>query len=367
MTNRDKIQEEAISELLKHRKGTCAISMGVGKTLIGLKHMAIHFNGTNRFLVVAPKVSIFQSWKDDAVKFKMGYLLEFMDFTTYLSLHKRKSENYNVIYLDECHSLLFSHKKFLNKYEGKIVGLTGTPPVNSYSEKFEMVNTYCPVIYTYKVDQAVKDNILNEYSIKVHLLSLSQNKDLKVNTKQGSSFFTSEKDKYEYCNQVIAYSEIGSSSYQFAVISRMTALKQFNTKERYVKGMLAHIKDKCIVFANTQAQADRICKNSVHSKNRYSAKNLQSFKDGDINHLSCVDQLNEGVTIPDLKVGIIMHAYGNERKTNQRIGRLLRLNPNQLASIHILCYKGTVDEKWTTEALSGIDPTKIEYIDKTLT
>ena len=34
-----------------------------------------------------------------------------------------------------------------------------------------------------------------------------------------------------------------------------------------------------------------------------------------------------------------MHAYGNERKTAQRIGRLLRLNPSESAVCHILCYK----------------------------
>jgi flagellar biosynthesis chaperone FliJ len=54
-----------------------------------------------------------------------------------------------------------------------------------------------------------------------------------------------------------------------------------------------------------------------------------------------------------------MHAYGNERKTSQRIGRLLRLNPTETAICHILCYQNTVDEKWVDSALSGFDSTKI--------
>ena len=45
--------------------------MGVGKTLIGLKHMAAHYTDYSRFLVVAPKRSIFQSWIDDAKKFNI--------------------------------------------------------------------------------------------------------------------------------------------------------------------------------------------------------------------------------------------------------------------------------------------------------
>jgi superfamily II DNA or RNA helicase len=43
------------------------------------------------------------------------------------------------------------------------------------------------------------------------------------------------------------------------------------------------------------------------------------FKEGKINKLSTVLQLNEGINIPNLKQGIIMHAYGNERKAAQRI------------------------------------------------
>jgi len=72
-------------------------------------------------------------------------------------------------------------------------------------------------------------------------------------------------------------------------------------------------------------------------------------------------QLSEGVNIPDLKQGIIMHAYGNERKSSQRIGRLLRLNPDDKAIVHILCYMNTVDEKWVTESLESFDQTKITW------
>jgi len=72
-------------------------------------------------------------------------------------------------------------------------------------------------------------------------------------------------------------------------------------------------------------------------------------------------QLSEGVSIPQLEQGIIVHAYGNERKTSQRIGRLLRLNPSQVATCHILCYKDTVDEKWIKSALSNFESSKIKH------
>ena len=140
----------------------------------------------------------------------------------------------------------------------------------------------------------------------------------------------------------------------------------FKSKEEYAKLLLNDMEDKCLVFCNTQEQADRICKQYYHSNNPDSEDNLQEVKNGNISELSCVMQLNEGVNIPNLRAGIIMHAYGNERKANQRIGRLLRLNPDDTAYIHILCYSGTVDERWVAEALRDLDPRKIKYFDVNL-
>ena len=135
----------------------------------------------------------------------------------------------------------------------------------------------------------------------------------------------------------------------------------YGTKEAYAKGLLKNIGQKCLVFANTQKQADRMCSHSYHSGNKKSQDNLELFSDGRIDKMSCVLQLSEGVSIPNLKQGIIMHAYGNERKTAQRIGRLLRLNPTEKATCHILCYKNSQDVKWVNSALSTFDQDKIKY------
>jgi superfamily II DNA or RNA helicase len=146
-------------------------------------------------------------------------------------------------------------------------------------------------------------------------------------------------------------------------VMRMKALMEYPSKELYTKKLMESISTKCIVFANTQAQADKLCPYSYHSNNKESEDNLLMFKEGKIDKLSTVLQLNEGVNIPNLKQGIIMHAYGNERKAAQRIGRLLRLNPDDKAIVHILCYMDTVDEKWVKEALENFDQTKIIWKD----
>lgn len=357
--DKSKVQEQALTELNKHNRGTIALSMGVGKTLLGLKHMVDNYTDVFKALVVAPKLSIFDSWKDDAEKFNLSYLLEHVDFTTYLSINKQNLD-YDILYLDECHNLLQSHDLWLSKFKGKIVGLTGTPPKHASSEKGKMVNTYCPVVYTYIIDKAIEDKILNDYRITVHTLSLDTNKTMLVKTKN-KSWYTSELNNYRYWTDRVINASNGKEK-QIVSVMRMKAIMDYPSKEILAKKLIDSSNDKTLVFGNTQLQADRLCGYSYHSGNLQSEENLQLFKEDKISLLSCVLQLNEGVNIPNLKHGIILHSYGNERKLRQRLGRMCRLNPDDTAIVDILCYKDTVDEIWVTQALEDLDQTKINWL-----
>jgi superfamily II DNA or RNA helicase len=267
-------------------------------------------------------------------------LLKRITFSTYIGLSKRDPNAYDYVYLDECHSLLDSHRTFLDVYKGGILGLTGTPPKHSSSEKGMMVGQFCPVVYTFKADDAIENGIINDYQIIVHELQLNKSKGYQAVMKN-KSFVTSEYDNYVYWSRRI---DVGSGNMHMLRVMRMKALMEYSTKEKYTKQLMQHILTKCIVFANTQDQADKLCRYSYHSGNKSSEDNLLLFKEGKIKQLSCVLQLNEG-------------------KAAQRIGRLLRLNPDEKAIVHILCYMDTVDEKWVKEALEGFDQSKILWKD----
>ena len=355
--DRDKVQAEALEATRGKDRCGLALATGVGKTLVALNHLEEHYSPLLNILVVAPKKSIFDSWRTEAQKFDKEKLLINITFSTYLSINKQDPREYDIVYLDECHSLLDSHRAFLDEFNGKILGLTGTPPKHSNSVKGKMVNEYCPIVYEFVTDSAVENNILNDYQIIVHEINLGTKNNYLVNTKH-KSFRTSEQTNYNYwCNRI----DSASGSLHMLRVMRMKAMMEYGTKEKYANLLFNSINTKCILFANTQDQADRLCEHSYHSNNLDSEDNLRLFKEGSINKLSCVLQLSEGVNIPNLKQGIIMHAYGNERKSAQRIGRLLRLNPKEKAIVHILCYINTVDEKWVKSALEGLDQTKIEW------
>lgn len=354
---RQEIQDEALKATEGKQRCTVVLGTGVGKTLVGLKHMEKHYSPLQSILIVAPKLSIISSWRYEAEKFGLSKVLENAKFTTYLSLNKHNPAEYDAVYFDEVHSLLDSHRSFLNDYAGRVLGLTGTPPKHKTSEKGRLVSEYCPVVYTFKADDAIENGIINDYQIIVHEINLDTAKNYKVSTQKGS-FLTSELQNYNYWGTRI---DTASGQPHILRVMRMKAMMEYPSKEKYAKKLFESINTKCILFANTQDQADRLCSYSYHSNNPKSEENLKMFKEGSITKLSTVLQLNEGVNIPDLKQGIIMHAYGNERKASQRIGRLLRLNPDDRAIIHILCYMNTADEKWVKEALEGFDQTKIVW------
>ena len=133
--NREEVQNHALSILKVNNRCSLGISMGVGKTRIAYKHMLGHYNSFAEFLVVAPKHSIIQTWIDESKKIGCEELLQHITFSTYRSLNKHNPNDFDVVYLDECHSLLQTHEPFLKVFTGNIVGLTGTPPKRRGTEK----------------------------------------------------------------------------------------------------------------------------------------------------------------------------------------------------------------------------------------
>jgi superfamily II DNA or RNA helicase len=357
---REKIQHEGFTTAINHNRSTLAISMGVGKTLVAIKYLDYCLNvlKLKKFLVTIP-LPAKKTWLAEASKHGYDHLLSYITFTTYRSLVKN-STDYDVLILDEVHNIKYSHDVWLSLFGGKILGLTGTPPTHPKNEKFIMIAKYCPLRYTYLTEEAVSDKILNNYNIYVHLLDLDKRKNKLIKSKT-AQWYTSEEDSYMYWSGRILISE-GLEKHKFSIM-RMKSLMDNKSKEDYASKLFRSQTEKTILFCNSKEQASRLYPYSYYSGNPKSKENLELFNSGVIDKITCIHQLSESINIKDLKVGIIMHAYGNEKKTSQRIGRLLRLLPEDEATIHILCYKDTVDQEWTNKSLEMFNKEKIKYID----
>jgi len=371
------LQDQVLAIIQGRRLAGIALTMGLGKTLIGLRDMdrllaesqLLNQPSGKLFLVAAPTQAILDSWPQEAHKFGLAHLLDYLAFTTYRSLAKTLAAgSYRKLYLDECHALKDSHEPGLKahvKQKRSILGLTGTPPAQANSEKGRLVATYCPIVVDYTTDEAVLAGLLNDYRLVVHRLPLRTVRDYVLTTKSGSQFTTSERENYAYWSKRLANAAQDPLPVETLRILRMQALMNYPGKGHYMRYLADQQTDKVLLFTSNQQQAEEQAAHTYHSKNKQSDANLAKFNAGEIQRLACVAQLSEGISIPNLRVGIIWHAFGNERKAAQRIGRLLRLNPDQTATVHLLAYQDTVDEQWVAQALESFDPTKISYVDAT--
>jgi superfamily II DNA or RNA helicase len=200
------------------------------------------------------------------------------------------------------------------------------------------VATYCPIVVDYTTDEAVLAGLLNDYRLVVHRLPLRTERDYVLTTKSGSQFTTSERENYFYWSKRLANAAQDPLPVETLRILRMQALMNYPSKGRYMTHLASQFSEKVLLFTCNQQQAEEQAEHTYHSKNKHNQVNLEKFNAGTIQRLACVAQLSEGINIPNLRVGIIWHAFGNERKAAQRIGRLLRLNPDETATMHLLMY-----------------------------
>jgi len=380
MKTKDELHEEVLRECIQHKCCSLNISMGSGKTRLTLKRIA-QLPNDGKVLVIVPVKGLIETWKKEANENGFGYLLDDMSFDIYRNLHKLDSSLFDMVVFDEIHKLKESHRDFVEGCN-MILGLTGTAPKETSDARI-LIDHFAPFIFDYMLDDAIADGMVNDYRITVHAIPLSEEKTIeRKNTKTGASFFVSESNDYRYRCGVISTIEkekedgwrsnpqgFSTKSKQLDKqlmrlrIARLSAIKGYPGKMAFVQKLLPLIGDRTVVFANTKAQADKVCPHAHYSGNKHSDGNTALFNTGGIGVLSCVEQLSIGVNLVNAKNGVIMHLYsGNSDKGRQRMGRLLRLNPEDTCNLHVVCYKSTVDEGWVKDSLADLDQTKIEWI-----
>jgi superfamily II DNA or RNA helicase len=294
------LQDQVLATIQGRRLAGIALTMGLGKTLIGLRDMACLLaagklpeqSPGKPFLVVAPTQAIRASWPQEARKFGLAHLLDRIEFATYRSLGKALATvTYLKLYLDKCHALKDSHEPGLKAHAAKkrsILGLTGTPPAQAQSEKGRLVATYCPIVLDYTTDEAMLAGLLNDYRLIVHRLPLCIVRDYVLTTKSGSQFTTSERENYHYWSKRLAGAAQDQLPVETLRILRMQALMNYPGKGHYMRYLASQQTKKVLLFTCNQQQAEDQSEHTYHSKNKHSQANLDKFNAGEIPRLACV-------------------------------------------------------------------------------
>lgn len=89
-------------------------------------------------------------------------------------------------------------------------------------------------------------------------------------------------------------------------------------------------------------QSQMVCDYCINSSNAKSSEYLDKFNAHQINHITGVECLNEGINLTSCRIGVFLALNSSERLITQKLGRLLR---HKEPVIIIPYFKNTRDEE----------------------
>lgn len=365
---RDEIQKQALAAFEKSKSGVLHISMGVGKTLIGIRAA----KNKKAVLIVCPYTSNIKTWKEE---YKLWLFSDkHVTYTTTKSLKKYSLNKYDLVICDEIH--LFSESQLLAIPNAPILGLSGT--LSNKTRLLLKTVKNLDVIYDYPLEQAVNDGIITDYKISIVKVPLDSTNAYIDGGSKFKPFKTTELNQYQYLTKKFEELKIAEafsltsnerSKYRKIKLSiaskRARLLYSCKSKLNIAKKLINKFsEDRLLVFSTLTESANYLCENQYHSK--ADKANLDRFSSGIINQLAVVNMANTGLNIKPLHKAIVHQFQSSEETAQQRMGRLLRLeynNPNKVAEIWVTVCENTVDEDWVKNALINIPESKIQYVD----
>jgi superfamily II DNA or RNA helicase len=152
-----------------------------------------------------------------------------------------------------------------------------------------------------------------------------------------------------------------------AIRARKDIVQRCEAKQEVISRINDIHNDKGIVFGQTNAFAntledyldDAVAYHSNHSKLQKERRFEKFMTDKKINLLITSRIFNEGVDLPEFKLGIIASYNSNARELVQRVGRLLR---GESPVIYVLCARDTQEVKWLRKSQKKLPASKIHEI-----
>lgn len=357
-------QTAALGMALTKKHGTLVLPTATGKTVIGgalIKNVNQGRPGF-RWLVVVPQVAILDRWIEElptaGLFFGGEKTVKPVTITTYQSgiRYPELIADFDGVIFDEDHhgsAPLFRQLFEWSKNKEYVIGLTAT--FERLDGEHEIAEKYVPVIYTYKVDEARKDGSQSELNLKV------------VNCRSTTELETSVRKMNEIIGTAL---ELHPNIYSWPRLHLWDAFRALATKKQLLSThpeklrALVHIcktlhpNERIIVFTGTIEAANMaekllreadVTARAYHSK---SAKKLidDTKRDGfkewgkEFNVLISIGKLNEGIDVPEAKIGVIVHCSKSELTIIQRAGRIMRPGPTA-ATMYLLIATNTSEEQ----------------------
>lgn len=367
--------------------GALAACTGFGKTTIGIKI-------TKRLIpsavvhVVVPTINLKDQWEEKLVENNLFNVRVFV-VNSYLALETNERSCFFLI-LDEAHRYTNEEAKLFSTVLDRttfnnVLLLSAT----FTREQIEFMNSKdIGVFANVTMEEASARGWVSrfvQYNLGIDLTDEELEKYTKVSNIMkahapyidGLDPFSAGKDKqalWEHCREHgLDYKDVQMRLARFNTSNsvRKALIYGATNKITTCVELVKHIGKKSIVFSETKKFSEEVYKAIgtdiavlYHStlNDKQKALALSKIKLPEVKAICAPKALDEGVDIPELKCGIIASGTSVERQYVQRMGRVTRYVPNEVAIIVNLYSKGTIEETWVKKRQKNSN--NIRWIDK---
>ncbi len=371
-------QQEAIYQWQRagHR-GVIILPTGAGKSLVA--QMAIEQTGRST-LVVVPTLDLMNQWYDlllSCFQAEIGLIgggyfePGAITVTTYASAFRfmeRMGNQFGLLVFDECHHL----PSELYRYAAELaiapfrLGLTATPERADGADEL-LQQLIGPIVYRREA-QHLAGEYLADYSVVQLKVQLSC-EERSVYERERAIFrqFLRERgielsslQGWQKFIAASARSEAGRRAMQAYRESKRIALGT-EAKLRVLEKLLRrHRRDRVLIFTAENEMVYRISEQFLipaithQTPIKERRQWLAAFNRGDVLALTTSKVLNEGVNIPDASVAVVLSGSGSSREHIQRLGRILRKQPEKEAVLYEVVTAKTTEEQISQRRSSSL-------------
>jgi superfamily II DNA or RNA helicase len=362
-------QQEALDAWLRAgRRGVVVLPTGAGKSWVAVLAMAAVGRAT---LVVAPTLDLVGQWAAmlkaelglDAVGVVGGgsFELKPITVTTYDSAHLRVEAlcgRFGLVVYDECHHL--PGPTYQHSAEGLIapfrLGLTATPERTDGGEE-RLWSLIGPLVHRVEM-QALRGLYLAAWeTVRLHAMLAPDEVAAYERARATYRAFIGR-------HRIAMGSPTGWS--QFIALSARSregraAFAAWREQRRLALGcrmkfalleslLLQHRDEQLLIFANDIDTVEHIARTwlipSLTSETPGPERRatLAAFAEGRLGAIVTARVLNEGVDLPNARVGVVLSGTATVREHVQRLGRLLRKSGDKEAILYEIVTAGTSEE-----------------------